>query len=132
MRFSAATGSASGSRISSAMSGSCRLDARDAMPMTPPRIFYGWWIVLACGLVAVIGWSLSVFGMGVYIHTLSDQRGFSISLISTAVTFYYLVNAASLISVGTATAELGPKPVIAVGTVALAFSVAALGFCREG
>jgi MFS family permease len=33
--------------------------------------------------------------------------------------------------VGTATAEFGPKPVIAVGTVILAASVAGLGFCRE-
>jgi ABC-type uncharacterized transport system substrate-binding protein len=100
--------------------------------MKSSRVFYGWWIVLACGLVAVIGWSLSVFGMGVYIHALSDQRGFSISLVSTAVTVSYLVNAALLISVGTATSALGPKPVFALGTAALALSVAALGFCREG
>src|SRR5215813_1743134 len=104
----------------------------DLLSMRKSHLFYGWWIVLACGLVAVIGWSLSVFGMGVYIHTLSDQRGFSISLVSTAVTFSYLVNAACLIAVGTATAGYGPKPVIAVGTVMLASSVASLGFCREG
>src|SRR5262245_19451186 len=96
-----------------------------------PRIFYGWWIVLACGLVAVIDWSLGVFGMGVYIHALSGQRGFSIGLVSTAVTLSFLVNAACLIRVGTATAELGPKPVIAVGTVILAVSVAGLGLCSE-
>ena len=96
-----------------------------------PRIFYGWWVVLACGVVAVIGWSLSVFGMGVYIHALSQQRGFSIGLVSTAVTLSYLVNASCLIGVGTVTAELGPKPVIAFGTVVLAISVAGLGFCHE-
>lgn len=96
-----------------------------------PRIYYGWWIVLACGLIAVVGWSLGVFGMGVYIHALSEQRGFSIGLVSTAVTLSYLVNAACLIWVGSATAELGPKPVIAGGTAMLAIAVAGLGFCNE-
>ena len=103
----------------------------DLLSLRKSHLFYGWWIVLACGLVAVIGWSLSVFGMGVYIHALSETRGFSISLVSTAVTFSYLVNAACLISVGTATAELGAKPVLATGVVALALSVAGLGYCHE-
>src|SRR5215470_5473265 len=103
----------------------------DLLSLRKSHLFYGWWIVLACGLVAVIGWSLSVFGMGVYIHALSETRGFSISLLSTAVTFSYLVNAACLMSVGTATAELGAKPVLATGVVALALSVVGLGYCHE-
>src|ERR1700753_3111213 len=97
-----------------------------------PRIFYGGWLVLGCLIVATVGWSLTVFGMGVYIHVLSEQRGFSIGLISSAVTLSYLISAACLISVGTATARLGPKPVIATGIVVLASTVAALGFCRQG
>lgn len=95
------------------------------------RAFYGWRIVMVCGLVAVIGWSLAVFGMGVYIHALSEQRGFSISLVSSAVTLSYLVNAACLMTVGSATAELGPKPVLAIGTVVLSASVAGLAFCDQ-
>jgi MFS family permease len=97
-----------------------------------PRIFYGWWIVFGCLIVATVGWSLTVFGMGVYIHVLSEQRGFSIALISEAVTVSYLVSAGCLISVGTAVARLGPKPVIAAGVTILALSVAALAFCRHG
>jgi MFS family permease len=94
-------------------------------------IFYGWWIVFGCLLVAVVGWSLSVFGMGVYIHVLAERPGFSIGLISTAVTISYLVNAACLISVGTATARLGPKPVLAAGSIVLGLTVAALAFCQQ-
>jgi MFS family permease len=95
------------------------------------RVFYGWWIVVGCLIVATVGWSLTVFGMGVYIHVLSEQRGFSIGLISSAVTLSYLISAACLISVGAATARLGPKPVMATGIVILASTVAALGFCRQ-
>jgi MFS family permease len=92
------------------------------------RIFYGWWIVLGCGVVAVVGWSLAIFGMGVYIHVLSEQRGLSISVISTAVTFSFLVNAACLTSVGTATARLGAKPVFLTGAAAMAVSLSGLGY----
>src|SRR6201996_5334054 len=97
-----------------------------------PRIFYGWWIVFGCLIVATVGWSLTVFGMGVYIHVLSERRGFSIALISEAVTVSYLISAVCLISVGTAVERLGPKPVISAGVVILAVSVASLGFCRHG
>jgi MFS family permease len=97
-----------------------------------PRIFYGWWIVFGCLVVATVGWSLTVFGMGVYIHVLSEQRGFSIALISEAVTVSYLVSAVFLISVGTAIERWGPQPVISAGVVILALSVAALAFCRDG
>ncbi|MBN9582775.1 MAG: MFS transporter [Afipia sp.] len=99
--------------------------------LQPGRVFYGWWMVLACLIVAVVSWSLGTFGMSVYIHVLSGQRGFSIGLISTAVTISYLVTAACLMSLGSATAQLGPKPVIAAGAVIMAVTVAALGFCRE-
>lgn len=96
------------------------------------RIFYGWWIVLGCLIVAMVGWSLTVFGMGVYIHVLSEQRGFSIALISEAVTLSYLVSAACLISVGSAVTRLGPKPILGAGVVFLALSVSALAFCQHG
>ena len=88
-------------------------------------------MVFACVVVAAVSWSLGTFGMGVYIHVLSDQRGFSIGLVSTAVTTSFLVSAACLTGIGAATDRLGPKPVIAVGAIAMAAAVAALGFCRE-
>lgn len=97
----------------------------------PGRIFYGWWIVLGCGIMAVVGWSLAIFGMGVYIHVLSEQRGLSIGFISTAVTFSFLVNAACLTSVGTLTARLGAKPAILIGAAAMAIALAGLGYLDQ-
>lgn len=95
------------------------------------RIFYGWWIVVACLLMAVVGWSLGTFGMGVYILVLTEQRGFSVSAVSTAATLGYLVSAACLITVGTMTARLGPKPVVTTGAVLVGLAVAALAFCEQ-
>ena len=97
----------------------------------PSRIFYGWWIVLGCGIMAVVGWSLAIFGMGVYIHVLSEQRGLSIGFISTAVTFSFLVNAACLTSVGTLTARFGARPAILIGAAAMAIALAGLGYFSQ-
>lgn len=94
----------------------------------PSKIFYGWWIVLGCGIMAVVGWSLAIFGMGVYIHVLSEQRGLSIGFISTAVTFSFLVNAACLTSLGTLTARFGARPAILIGATAMAIALAGLGY----
>lgn len=98
---------------------------------TKKTIFYGWWIVAACLIVAVVGWSLGTFGMGVYIHVLSEQRGFSIGSISSAVTISYLVSASCLMAVGSLTARLGPKPIITVGAVVMGLTVAALAYCQQ-
>lgn len=97
----------------------------------PTKIFYGWWIVLGCGIMAVVGWSLAIFGMGVYIHVLSEQRGVSIGFISTAVTFSFLVNAACLTSVGTLTARFGARPAILIGAAAMAIALAGLGYFSQ-
>jgi MFS family permease len=69
--------------------------------------------------------------MGVYIHVLAERPGFSISLVSSAVTLSYLVNAVFLINVGAATARYGPKPVIGAGAVILGVTVPALAFCQQ-
>jgi MFS family permease len=94
------------------------------------NIFYGWWLVGAYLVIAAVGWSLATFGMGVYIHTLSVHRGFSISLVSTAVTGSYLVSAATLMFVGTATARFGPRPVIALGGLIMGVVVTCIPWCE--
>lgn len=88
-------------------------------------------MVAACLMVAVVSWGLGTFGIGVYIHALTGERGFSISLVSIAITIGHLVNAASLMSVGSATDRYGPRPVIAIGGLVMAMTMVALAFCSE-
>lgn len=95
------------------------------------KIYYGWWLVAAYLVIAVVSWSLGTFGMGVYIHALSVHRGFSIGTVSSAVTVSYLVSAATLMVVGTATARMGPRPVIALGAVVIGAVVAGIPWCTE-
>src|ERR1019366_1597216 len=91
------------------------------------RIFYGWWIVAACLVSALIGNALGLFGAGVYLRALSQTNGWPIGLISGAATLFYVVSAVLLIPGGGAINRFGPRPVIGFGGVAMAGGVAGIG-----
>lgn len=95
------------------------------------RLFYGWWMVAACLAVATIGWGLGLFGSSVYLHALARDKGWSIGLISGAITLYYIVSAPVLVWVGSSIARVGPRPIIAFGAVAMGLGVASLGWVSE-
>ena len=96
-------------------------------PAATEPVFYGWRIVTACFVIASIAWSLGLFGAGVYLHVVSETRGWPIGLISTAITCFYLVSALSSPFVGTAIGRFGPRAVVRFGALCLALGVASVG-----
>ena len=106
---------------------------RDVSPPTAMRapVFYGWWMVAACLVVAIVAWGLGLFGSSVYLHAVTEAKGWSIGLVSSAITLYYLISALSLIVVGSAVARFGPRPVIALGAIGMAAGVAGIGRVSE-
>jgi sugar phosphate permease len=93
-----------------------------------PRLFYGWWIVLACGIIALWSWGLGFYALGVYLDALRTRHGWSTGMISAAFTVYYLVAGVGFVVVGGLIDRHGSRPVLAWGVVAMAASVAALGW----
>ena len=91
------------------------------------RIYYGWYIVAACLVVAFVGWSLGLFGASVFLHAVTEARGWSIGLVSSAITLFYVVGALTAMPVGSITAQCGPRPVMAFGACTMAAGVAGLG-----
>lgn len=55
------------------------------------KSFYGWRVVAAAFVVAVFGWGLGFYGPPVYLEVVRQSRGWSIALVSGAVTFHFLV-----------------------------------------
>ena len=88
-------------------------------------------MVAACLAVATVGWGLGLFGSSVYLHALARDKGWSIGLISGAITLYYIVSAPVLVWVGSSIARRGPRPVVAVGAGAMGLGVASLGWVSE-
>jgi MFS family permease len=90
-------------------------------------LFYGWRIVAACFVIASIAWSLGLFGASVYLHSVSEMRGWPIGLISAAITCFYLVSASASPFIGTAIGRFGPRTLVRVGALCLALGVASIG-----
>jgi MFS family permease len=95
--------------------------------MVRTAFFYGWWIVVACMLAAVVGNALGLFGAGVYLHAVVAANGWTNGLVSGAVTLFYVVSALLLIPVGSAINRFGPRPIIALAGIAMAGGVVGIG-----
>jgi MFS family permease len=91
------------------------------------RVFHGWWIVAACLICSLVGNAFGLFGAGVYLHEVVTANGWTTGLVSGAVTLFYVVSALLLIPVGGAIRNYGPRPVIALGGIALAGGVVGIG-----
>lgn len=100
---------------------------RDRRESGPRPIFFGWYIVLGCGIVAFYSWGLGFYGLGVYLQALRAQHGWATSLISGAITAYYVASAAIGLIVGGIVDRRGANPVFAYGAVVMGLSIVTLG-----
>ena len=90
-------------------------------------MFYGWRIVGVCFVGAVFTWGLGVFGASVYLSEVSKAHGWATSIVSAAITVFFLTNACCLPAVGILIDRWGPRPVIGCGALLLAGGVAGVG-----
>lgn len=98
-----------------------------ARPAAAAR-FHGWTVVYGCMAMAVVSWSLGLFGPSAYLRALHESTGLSVSLISSAITTHFLVSACAQMLVGSAIDRLGPGRVLPFGAGAMAVGVAGIGF----
>ena len=95
------------------------------------RAYRGWRMVAVCFAVATLAWGFGFYGQGVYLAHLLKLRGWSLSLVSGAVTGFYFVSAIMVAFVADWIARFGAPRVIAGGMIATGAAVAALGLVRE-
>jgi MFS family permease len=91
------------------------------------RIFYGWWIVAACLVIAILSWGLGIFGVGVSIYAITQTRGISVGAVSTAFTVSAILSAIATFFVGPLIDRYGPRPVMALGAITMAAGLALIG-----
>jgi MFS family permease len=76
-----------------------------------------WTVVWVAFFVAVFGWGLGFYGPPVYLPALNARHGWSISLISSAITAHYLVGAALIANLPAAYRRFGVRRVTMAGAV---------------
>ena len=91
------------------------------------RVFHGWKVVAACFCIAVVSWSLGLYGASVYLQAVTTAHGWPIAGVSSAITVFFLVSAVLQRSVGRAFDRWGARPVMTVGAVSMATGAALIG-----
>ena len=95
------------------------------------RAYRGWRMVAVCFAVATLAWGFGFYGQGVYLAHLIAVHGWSLSLVSGAVTGFYFVSALMVAFVADWIARFGAPRVIAGGMIATGAASATLGLLRE-
>lgn len=91
------------------------------------RLFHGWKVVAACFCIAVVAWTLGLFGASVYLQAITSAHGWPIAGVSSAITLFYLVAALLQPVVGRALDRFGPRPVMSIGAVSMGAGAALIG-----
>ena len=84
--------------------------------------FFGWSVAWAAFALAVFAWGVGFYGPSVFLQTLYTSRGWSISQISAAITFHFLLSALLIVylpeihrKLGIAGTSFGGALLMAVG-----------------
>lgn len=104
---------------------------RAAPPLTagaPNEFHRGWPVVAACFCAAVFAWGFGFYGQAVYLAELQRLHGWPSALISGATTCFYLTGACLMPLMHRAIDRLGPRLVLAGGTLML--SAGAVGLSQ--
>lgn len=81
--------------------------------------FFGWSVAWAAFVVAVLGWGIAFYGPPIYLHALQAQRGWSIGLVSAAVTAHYLAGSLAVANLPVIHARFGIVRTTIVGAALL-------------
>ena len=95
------------------------------------RAYRGWRMVAVCFVVATLAWGFGFYGQGVYLANILAERGWSLSLVSGAITGFYFVSAIMVAFVADWIARFGARRVVAAGLVATGVAAVLLGAVRE-
>jgi MFS family permease len=81
----------------------------------PPKVFFGWWTVLACGIVGFLGIGFGVMGFSVLFKPLAAELGLSRTVTSIAASVQSVLGAISAPIAGWASDKYGPRRVMLFG-----------------
>lgn len=88
--------------------------------MLDEKPFYGWRVVAGAFVLAIFGWGLGFYGTPVYLHAVREARGWSIELISAALTVHYLCGALVVAQLPKLYQRFGLPNITRIGVVTLA------------
>jgi MFS family permease len=102
-----------------------------AARVLPARVFYGWWVVVGCGVVLFVAVGVGFYVLPVFLQPLQDEHGWSNGQVSVPTGLYFSFSGVTSAVVGPLVDRYGPKPFLLSGAVLLGASLAAVGLVEE-
>lgn len=92
-------------------------------PPSTTASFFGWHVVAATFVLAVFGWGVGFYGPPIYLQMVVQRTGWSVALVSAAVTLHFLVGAAAVANLPRLYGLAGTPAVTITGAILLAIGV---------
>ncbi len=86
--------------------------------LVPHMVFFGWKVVFTAFVVATFTWGVGFYGLSVFLDELHNLHGWSISIISAAITTHFVLSAAAVAYLDEAHHRFGTGWVTRVGVLA--------------
>jgi len=86
-------------------------------------IFFGWRVVGAAFVLAVLGWGTGFYGPPIFLRAIEETKGWPVPLISTAVTVHFVVGAVVVANLPTLYARFGIRNATKAGAGFLAVGI---------
>jgi hypothetical protein len=96
---------------------------------TPP--FHGWRVVWAAFVVAVFGWGVGFYGPPVFLFAVHEARGWSVPLVSAAVTCHFILGALVVAKLPALHRRIGVAGATRLGGVLSALGIAGWALAAE-
>jgi len=93
--------------------------------------YYGWYIVAACNVVAMMTWGIGVFNQGVFLGYFVDSYGWPRAALSLGPMLFYVWAGVMGVLIGRQIDRRGPRIILVAGALLLGAGTTALGFARE-
>jgi len=93
--------------------------------------FYGWHVVAAVFVLAAFGWGIGFYGPPVYLHAVQQSRGWSLDVLSTAVSVHFLFGAIVIANLPRLYARFGLARVTKAGVLALTVGVTGWALAQQ-
>jgi len=96
-----------------------------------PASFFGWRVVWAAFAVAVFGWGVGFYGPPVFLHAVHEARGWSVALVSAAVTLHFLLGALVVANLAALHRRFGLVAITRAAGIAAALGFLGWALARE-
>lgn len=99
--------------------------------LNPSRVFYGWYVVYAIGLVMTTTAGLAFYNLPVLLDAFVSQRGFSVSVASNATAVFFVAAGVAGVFAGQLVDRFDPRYVIIGAATTSSLALLSIGVLTE-